>query len=519
MRRLLRCALLGLGLVGLASGCSDSGEAALSPDVSATSVATTPPLPTATPTPLPSPPLERRLDVEAGAAEAAAAAQIWYPAEAIGQPYSEAVQGVLTFRGSPTRSYYGRGPLPTAPIVRWSYPDRAMCSQSSDLEGTREWCGTGWTGQPAVWMRGGELLVAFGAYDRKVHLLDAPTGTPRMEPFLTGDLIKGSVTIDPDGHPLIYVGSRDNFLRVLSYDTGELRELWRLDARSIAPSLWNDDWDGAPIVLSDYMFVGGENSNFHVLKLNRTYDGDGNVAVAPELLEVVQGWDQELLDAVGNNVSIENSVTIVDNVAYFANSGGLVQGWDLEPVRRGEPIERVFRFWMGDDTDASIVVDDEGFLYAASEYERSTERSRTLGQVVKLDPRLPDDPVVWSVPARSAIDTGVWATPAVYRDIVLVPTADGRVLGLDRATGAERWTLRLPGPVWSSPVVVDDILVQGDCGGVLHAFDLADTTQPPPELWSVVVGGCIESTPVVWEGRIWVGTRGGFFHMIADPDR
>ena len=77
-------------------------------------------------------------------------------------------------------------------------------------------------------------------------------------------------------------------------------------------------------------------------------------------------------------------------------------------------------------------------------------------------------------------------------------------------------TLRLPGPVWSSPVVVDEVLVQADCGGVVHGFDLRDTTVAPPELWRVTVGGCIESTPVVWKGQIFVGTRGGHFHLLAD---
>jgi outer membrane protein assembly factor BamB len=393
-----------------------------------------------------------------------------------------------------------------------------MCSLSSDLEGEREWCGTGWTGQPAVWERGGELWVAFGAYDRKVHVLDAVTGAPRMEPFPTGDLIKGSLTVDPDGHPLIYVGSRDNQLRILSFDTGELVELWSLSAYAVDQQLWNDDWDGAPAVIDDFMFVGGENSNFHIVKLNRGYDDQGNATVAPELLAAMPGWDDELLSAIGdNNVSIEGSVTIVDNTVYFGNSGGLIQGWDIEPVRRGEPPVRVFRFWIGDDTDATVVVDDQGFLFAAAEYERNTERSRSLGQVVKLDPRRPDDPVVWSVDARTGIDTGVWATPAVHKDVVIVPTADGRVLGLDRDSGETRWTLRLPGPVWSSPVVIGDTLVQGDCRGLLHGFDLSDTTQQPPELWSTIVGACIESTPVVWKDRIWVGTRGGFFHMLSDP--
>ena len=34
---------------------------------------------------------------------------------------------------------------------------------------------------------------------------------------------------------------------------------------------------------------------------------------------------------------------------------------------------------MGDDVDATIVIDDEGFLYVAAEYERYTARSREVG--------------------------------------------------------------------------------------------------------------------------------------------
>ena len=99
---------------------------------------------------------------------------------------------------------------------------------------------------------------------------------------------------------------------------------------------------------------------------------------------------------------------------------------------------------------------------------------------------------------------------------MIVPTDDGEVLGLDRATGETRWTLNLPGPLWQSPVIVDGVLIQGDCLGHLHAFDL---TQPsPPELWDVYLGeGCIESTPAVWDGRIFVGSRNGNFYAVGDP--
>jgi outer membrane protein assembly factor BamB len=67
-----------------------------------------------------------------------------------------------------------------------------------------------------------------------------------------------------------------------------------------------------------------------------------------------------------------------------------------------------------------------------------------------------------------------------------------------------------------SPVIVDGVWLQGDCGGVLHADDVRNTLVDPPELWQVSLGGCIESTPTVWNGRIYVGTRAGSFYAIGD---
>ena len=78
--------------------------------------------------------------------------------------------------------------------------------------------------------RDGRTLIAFGAYDPAVHLIDAADGADVLPPFVTGDLIKGSVTIDPDGFPLLYTGSRDDYYRVLSFDGSALTELWKINA-------------------------------------------------------------------------------------------------------------------------------------------------------------------------------------------------------------------------------------------------------------------------------------------------
>ena len=431
-----------------------------------------------------------------------------------------AVAGLLTFRGNATRTYYGQGPVPDEPSIAWTYPEAAMCAESSVGDETKQWCGTGWTGQPAVFRRNRQTWLVFGAYDRQVHFVDARSGLRLLPPFPTGDIIKGSVTVDPDGFPLVYVGSRDNHYRVLAIDRGEPVQLWSLAADATSPTLWNNDWDSSGLVVDDHLFVGGENSRVHVVKLNRRYDRDGLVTVKPELVFDAAGWDDELLSALGDsNVSIESSVTLVGDVLYFTNSGGLVQGWDMSRLAAGRAPRRVFRFWTGDDTDATIVADDEGMLYVASQWQRHNSRAAEVGQIIKLDPSRPRNPLVWSVHDRGGELAGVWATPALHRDVLYVPTHGGELLAISRDDGRVRWRKQLAGPVWSSPVVVDDVLLQGDCAGVLHAYDVRRTRAEPREVWQAQLTGCIESTPAVWKGGIYVGTRAGFMNALTARGR
>ena len=107
--------------------------------------------------------------------------------------------------------------------------------------------------------------------------------------------------------------------------------LWQVDADTSVPKVvWNNDWDGAPLVVGDYLLEGGENSWFYVIKLNRGYDRTGKVRVRPKIVLRVPSWDGRLLASTRDRAfSIENSVAFHRGIAYFANSAGLVQGWDL----------------------------------------------------------------------------------------------------------------------------------------------------------------------------------------------
>jgi len=444
----------------------------------------------------------------------------WVDPLSSGEPWATKTVGFLTFRGNPTRSYYGTGPLPVNPKVIWSYPKSGgMCSVSTDGASTSTWCGDGWTGQPTVFEQFGKTIVSFGGYDSQMHWVDTATGDNVYKPFKTGDLVKGSMTQDPDGYPLTYKGSRDSYFRIIATDRGDTPvELWKLSARDGVQPVWNDDWDGAALVIDDYLFEGGENSWFYIIKLNRGYDAAGKVTVNPQIVFKTPSWDQELWNTISDHqFSIENSVAISGNTVYFSNSAGLVQGWDIGGLKEGKTPTRVFRFWTGDDTDASVTIDKEGMLYVGSEFERRNDRSKQVGQMMKLDPTKPDNPLVWSLNDQAGGGkSGIWATPAIYNGVAYFATNAGHVIAVDQKTGAKLWDKNLGSQTWQSPVVVDNTLIQGDCQGNLNAYDVSNPAIDPPLKWTVKLGGCIEATPAIWKGRIYVATRGGQFYAIGD---
>ena len=448
------------------------------------------------------------------------------PGWTVGLPWGTTT-GLTMFRGNPTRTYYGTGTISDNPTQLWSYPSTGMCSQSTNLGETTTWCGMGWTGQPAIWERpDGVTEMIFGAYDRNIHFVDAETGEDLRPPFTTGDIIKGSVTIDPDGFPLLYSGSRDNELRIIALDRDEPTELWSLHAEAV-DGTWNDDWDSNPVVIDDIMYEGGENGWFFAYELNRAYDANGNVTVEPRQLVAMPSYTADLLDTAGPNVSIENSTVAHGNRVYFNNSVGRVIGLDVSDIRSGNaPI--VFDFYAGGDGDASLITDEEGMLYVSTNvkpgqvgpgYRTSGNitRSMELGQLLKLDPYTDGDPLIWGVDLVEGAtgDSGTWATPALHDGYLYTNIHNGSLVVVDATTGEIVWRDASVGwHSWSSPVVVDDTLVVATCAGDVRGYDITNPAAPT-RTWSVSLGeSCLEATPAVWNGTIYLGSRDGFLRAL-----
>lgn len=428
--------------------------------------------------------------------------------------------GLTMFRGNSSRNFYGTGPIPQNPEVLWQYPKtKPLCASSIVGGASKVWCGSGWTGQPVVWENpNGITEIIVGTYDRSIHFINAYTGEATREPFPTGDIIKGSVTLDPDGFPLLYSGSRDNFYRIIALDREVPTELWKIEAK-LSDGVWNNDWDGNGLIENDILYQGSENGIFHIFKLNRSYDESGKVKVEPKELASIPTFSQEFISMIGDEqLSIESSPLKIGNTIYIANSGGRIMGFDVSNILSGVA-PTVFDFWTGDDTDATLISDSKGFIYAVSEEERLNERSKEIGQVMKLDPQNQYSPLIWSlhVPKRNGITGGVWATPAIYKDKLYVATNPGDLLTIDTTNGKILDTVFIGDHAWSSPNIVDEKLIIGTCQGELRAFSLANLENKPESLWSIPIGrgSCIESTPAIWKGNMYFGTREGYIFKVG----
>ncbi len=465
----------------------------------------------------------------------------------LAEPSDEDVKGFYHFRGNPSRSWYGVGPFPARrPEVKWrkgpfrSHYKAAITQRTLDA-GFKIWTGTGWTGQPVVrTLDDGREEIIVGAYDRAVHFYDARNGDETREKYVTGGIIKGTVSLDPSGDPLLYTGPADGIFRGLRIDSNSPYEFYREHANEEESGTSKYAWDASAMVVGDYVFMGSENGLLYIYKTIKTKDSLGNLTdVRLEKISTVRSFTQKLIDefraeSVGKktnaSMSIESSPVIFEDRVYVANSAGLISGFDINKLIEGSKREDalVFEYWAGDDIDSTMVVDEEGFLYVAVEDEVYSTRAQReakerSGHFLKLNPYSNENPIVWSFKINSnekvkGSTSAFYATPSINKTHIFITAHNGKLYVLDRQSGElVNSSIDLGYHTWSSSVLIENKLLVPMCQPAgLALFDVSNP-RDIKELWKMNhPGGCIESTPLVWKGSIYVGSRDGYFYKFSD---
>lgn len=152
---------------------------------------------------------------------------------------------------------------------------------------------------------------------------------------------------------------------------------------------------------------------------------------------------------------------------------------------------------------------------------------------------------------RATTEQGIWAKPLVFEGSVYFGAMDHSLYALNARTGQIRWSLNLKGAiasspvehngrlyvgtlgrklfalsldgqildefaaedwVWSSPVIVEDMLYLADLSGYVYAIDISNGFKPVWKAKAADKG--IRPSPLVVDDMIIVASRDGFVHWL-----
>ena len=460
--------------------------------------------------------------------------------------YSYYAAGVLTFRGDNFRRNAAFGTVNVEKgqlTVLWKSEIGSLRTKSN---GTLY--GVGWTGQPAIVKWPSEVRqmmnlyedkkdtmalreVIFGAQDGKIYFLDLRDGTPTRDPINVGYPLKGSVSLDTYGRPLLAVGQgisnmpdgKQHPIGLHVYYLTDGTEAFFLNGRKSNSQLQyttNGAFDGTALFLfdNDAMVVAGENGLLYTVDLNSSFvypktddpDAEGSLKVNRSVTYLRTKADAE----DDNQVGVESSVAMYDKYIFMADAYGVIRCVDSDTMKT------VWAVDGGDNTDAAMALDMDA-AGTLSLYTGNTAYAR-LGKkqdvtIRRLNAMTGEEIWSYQIKAEYSNDqaSGCKASPVIGQrgisDLVYftVNRVEGasRIVALDKQTGREVWSYQLSAESVSSPVAVyndsgDAWIIQGDEDGNLTMLD-ARTGHVRTTL---NLGGAIQGSPAVYKNYLVVGT-------------
>jgi outer membrane protein assembly factor BamB len=504
---------------------------------------------------------------EEGAASGATDAAGIVPYRAVSYPERDG-NGVkiASFLGDETRRFYGRGPAPGSLRLIWRTEiGSGWTSGKREGDPPGVWSGTGWTGQPALVRQGGLLYLLVGGYDHALHKIDARDGRVVWEREFD-DILKSSPSVFANPSPtgaddryIVCAGSRRGYPKDLddptvapyrAFTVGIGKELWRLPVPETRA--YTRDVDGSGIFLDGRLYIGVESGWMYALDplAGEQWGAQRRPRVLAQRLLLGDGRDERHAD----DLALEASPALLGERLYIASGSGHIYGLTRDTL------EIVYDRRIGSDMNGTTVPTASGRLLVPVEKQYIDGH----GGMMLIDPSRPaDSPPVWYFPtgdrrlsewrggvigsaavndaangdghhpalaAFSAIDGNLYV---VAQDAL----ADERVEGPNGEAGWRAPRLLFSAPIGgsiSTPIIVGDTIVAGGYDEKVHLFRIRyrkvdegaqgalrsrsgqHWTVSVRETASYAVGAAVESTPIVWDGRVYVGARDGYFYCLGD---
>lgn len=456
-----------------------------------------------------------------------------------GKDYTK-VDGIISFRGNNFRDnpVFGTADFTKNKLKStWTYQTGKLTSQG------KTWTGSGWTGQPLVvkwpkatkqvmnmysWAKEDDSLVEviYACLDGHIYFLDMKTGKQTRDTLNIGYTFKGAGALDPRGYPIMYVGSGYNSSKgksrvfVISLIDGSvLYTFGDSDPFSLRGSLSFFDSSALVDAETDTLIYPGENGILYLIHLGTSYDEtQGTLSIHPD--RIVKWHYKGIRSSTSKYwLGMEDSAVVYKGYLYIQDNGGHFMCLNLNTLQL---------VWVQDcldDSNGSPVMsieDGKVYLYASTSFHLGWRSSSTAPiPIWKIDAET--GKIIWKTEydCRSVSDLsgGVQSTIAVGKNglsdniYVTVSRTGGLTNGvlacLDKATGAIRWEHKAA-YAWSSPICVynqngDGKVIYATSAGMMYLLD-GTTGEVNDELR--VSGSCIEASPVVYDDRLVIGTRG-----------
>ncbi len=451
-----------------------------------------------------------------------------------------------TFLGGEGRNYYGNRAPEKLDII-WKAKLGQGETVISSRGGSRIWKGCGWTGQPLLVKENDTLYVIQGAFDHNLKKFNAETGK-KIWDYKYDDVIKGSGAIwydstetDPEKRAIIMQGSRLGTMntthtpiipsfRGISLLNG--KEQWRLNVKKTRS--YSRDVDGSAVIYNNKAYIALENSTF--VRFNPH----------PDAAKIRQGIKQPILEIEhklyekkdvikhGGNLVAESSAARIGNRFYIASGSGHVYGYNIDK----DTLD--WDFFVGSDMDGSTVVTSDSCIIVSVEKQYIEGK----GGAFKLDPSKPADSscVVWWFPVEDdSVSTwagGIIGSAAVndltkpddFPNLAAFQAIDGNcyiVKHMEIDTDSSHvfgpnlkhkyprpklFAKKLIGASIATPLLVGDKLVTTGYAGIrLYKYNKTGDLK----LLDKFVRSAFESTPVVHNGRLYIGGRTGWLYCLG----
>ncbi len=471
--------------------------------------------------------------------------------------------GVITFGSGPYRDSFAFG---TATVTLKTMQE----TWQSIVGKLGDYAGTSWTGQPLLVKWKADVLPTLGVNDvykatedfieviypcadGNIYFFDLLTGGQTRNPINVGISLFGTPSLDPDGRPMLYVGSglmkknargtEVSYYYAINLITNQVEYEFGGRDYFAYRSKWNA-FDSSPLIINDTLIMPSEAGVIYFVTLNTKYDPEkGTISINPgdRVKYRYTGPNYNANDSATKRwYGFESSAAVFRNYLYITDNGGHLQCIDTDTLKLLYAVD------LGGDTDASPVLEEDGaadtlFVYTASQTNVQGDglpQGWGYAALKKIDALT--GRVVWSKDRIAYVGNGSYksgsrSTPHVGRGNISnllicafsgagIPVVDdagtvssytygGRLVAFDKSDGNVVWSIETNGSAdyVSSPLVIytdrgDAYLIACDRSGRVNLYDAA--TGGMALCSSLDLGARIDSTPAAFGNYLVVGTTG-----------